>query len=154
MILLRAESVDDLTSVKQLFLAYAGSLNFDLCFQDFDRELAALPGEYAPPSGALLLARDGKEAVGCVALRGIDASVCEMKRLYVRPEYRRSGIGRQLAEKIIGIARGIGYRTMKLDTIPTMIEATNLYRSLGFVETEPYRYNPMENTLFLELLLG
>ena len=154
MVLFRAESGDDLIAVKQLFLEYAASLCFNLCFQDFDHELEKLPGDYAPPNGALLLARDNGETVGCAALRRIDDFTCEMKRLYVKPLHRGKGIGRRLAKEIIRIAREIGYDTMKLDTITSMVEATTLYRSLGFVETEPYRYNPMEDTLFLELELG
>jgi putative acetyltransferase len=153
MVLFRAESGDDLTAVKQLFLEYAASLSFNLCFQDFDHELEELPGDYAPPGGAMLLACDNGDTVGCVALRRITASTCEMKRLYVKPGHRGKGIGRKLAEEIIGIACDIGYLSMKLDTIPAMVEAITLYRSLGFVETEPYRYNPMEDTLFLELKL-
>jgi putative acetyltransferase len=153
MIVVRAETGDDLTSVKRLFIEYAESLGFNLCFQDFDHELEELPGEYALPSGAILLARDDAQDVGCVALRRIDDSACEMKRLYVKPTHRRRGFGRRLAEEIILIARELGYRSMKLDTISSMVEAITLYRMLGFVETEPYRYNPMEDAVYLELRL-
>jgi len=151
--IVRAESGEELEAVKELFLEYARSLDFDLCFQDFDRELGSLPGDYAPPAGALLLAVDEGEASGCVALRRIDASTCEMKRLYVRPAHRGRGIGRMLAERVIDIARGMGYRSMKLDTVPGMEAANALYRSLGFVDTKPYRFNPLDGCLYLELRL-
>mgnify|MGYP001414941143 FL=1 len=114
-----------------LFSEYAELLDFDLCFQDFEAELESLPGEYASPAGALLLALDGEEPVGCAALRKIDEETCEMKRLFVRPSYRGRGIGRSLAELVIDIARDLGYRTMKLDTVQDMTEANTLYRSLG-----------------------
>ena len=149
--IMRAESEEELEAVRELFLEYARSLDFDLCFQDFDRELDTLPGDYAPPAGALLIALEGEEVSGCVALRRVDASTCEMKRLYVRPGHRRKGVGRSLAERIIRIARDAGYRSMKLDTVPGMIEANALYRSLGFAETKPYRFNPLDGCLFLEL---
>ncbi len=139
--------------MRELFLEYADSLDFDLCFQDFAGELDTLPGDYAPPSGALLLALEGGAASGCVALRRIDASTCEMKRLYVRPSQRGKGVGRMLAERVIGIAREAGYRSMKLDTVPGMVEANTLYRSLGFVDTKPYRFNPLDGCLYLELRL-
>ncbi len=139
--------------MRELFLEYADSLDFDLCFQDFAGELDTLPGDYAPPSGALLLALEGEAASGCVAVRRIDASTCEMKRLYVRPSQRGKGVGRMLAERVIGIAREAGYRSMKLDTVPGMVEANTLYRSLGFVDTKPYRFNPLDGCLYLELRL-
>ena len=151
--IVRAESGNELEAVKELFLEYACSLDFDLRFQDFEGELASLPGDYAPPSGALLVAFEDGEVSGCVALRRIDASTCEMKRLYVHPAYRQRGIGRMLAERVIRIARELGYRSMKLDTVPGMTEANALYRSLGFVDTEPYRFNPLDGCLFLELRL-
>jgi putative acetyltransferase len=151
--IVHAESGEALEAVKRLFTEYARSLDFDLCFQDFDRELDSLPGEYSPPSGALLLASRGGEELGCVALRRIDESTCEMKRLYVCPDCRGGGIGRSLAERVISIARDIGYRSMKLDTVPAMVEANALYHALGFVTTEPYRFNPLDGCLFLELRL-
>jgi GNAT superfamily N-acetyltransferase len=151
--IVRAESGEALEQVKGLFAEYAHSLDFDLCFQDFDRELDSLPGDYAPPSGALLLALGSEGGEGCVALRRIDESTCEMKRLYVRPAHRRKGLGRILAERIIQIARDMGYRSMKLDTVPGMTAANALYRSLGFIATKPYRFNPLEGCLFLELRL-
>jgi GNAT superfamily N-acetyltransferase len=124
-----AASDDELALFHELFLEYGASLGFELCFQDFDRELAALPGDYAPPSGALLLAREGDEAAGCVALRRLEAGICEMKRLYVRPAFRGKGVGRKLAEAAVAEARRLGYERMRLDTVPAMKEAASLYLS-------------------------
>lgn len=147
-----AVGADDIESVRGLFLRYAESLGFDLCFQGFDHELAALPGQYAPPAGRLLLARsaDGTPS-GCVGLRQLDAETCEMKRLYVAGESRGLGLGRLLAQTIIVEARAAGYRRMRLDTLPTMTEAARLYEMLGFREIEPYYENPVAGARFLEL---
>ena len=139
--------------VRGLFREYAGGLGVDLCFQDFDRELAGLPGDYGPPAGRLLLASDAEQAVGCGALRKLDDGACEMKRLYVRKSARGTGLGRRMAEALIGEARLIGYDRMRLDTLPSMGEAITLYRSLGFVSIAPYRKNPVPGALFLELAL-
>lgn len=142
-----------IAEVSRMFLEYASSLDFDLCFQNFDQELRELPGEYARPSGRLILALYDGMPVGCVALRRLEEGICEMKRLYVKPPYRGKGIGRELAEKIISEAKSIGYRKMRLDTISTMIEATTLYKSLGFREIGPYRPNPIEGARYFELIL-
>lgn len=144
---------DELLSVRALFEAYAASLNFDLCFQGFKEELANLPGNYAPPEGRLLLALHSNEAAGCVALQEFEEGICEMKRLYVKPRFRGLGIGRTLAETIISEARKIGYKRMCLDTVPSMREAHLLYQSMGFKDVEPYRYNPIPGTRFMELAL-
>jgi ribosomal protein S18 acetylase RimI-like enzyme len=143
-----------LAAAHQLFEEYAASLDVSLCFQGFDEELSSLPGAYAPPRGRLLLACRDDESAGCVALRPLEPDTCEMKRLYVRPAYRSSGVGRLLAERLIHEAATAGYRRMRLDTLPTMEAALALYRRLGFREIAPYTANPVKGAVFLELQLN
>jgi putative acetyltransferase len=154
----QADSESSVGLARELFREYAASLGVDLCFQDFERELRELPGKYAPPAGRLLLAYDfsagRKQIAGCGALRPLDASACEMKRLYARPEFRGRGLGRTLANSLIAAAREIGYSTMRLDTLASMREAHELYRKLGFREIAPYYANPVPGSFFLELDLS
>jgi putative acetyltransferase len=140
---------DDVDLVRTLFREYAGALGVDLSFQGFEEELAMLPTGY----DAVLVARLDGEAAGCVGVRPLESGVCEMKRLYVRPSARGTGLGRMLAEAAIARARGLGYARMRLDTLPSMAAAHVLYRSLGFVEIGPYRHNPVPGTAYLELEL-
>jgi GNAT superfamily N-acetyltransferase len=139
---------------RELFQEYAQSLGVNLCFQNFEQELAGLPGHYAPPGGRLLLAEYDGQLAGCVALHKWEDGVCEMKRLYLRPSFRGKGLGRAIAEKIIAEARSIGYRRMRLDTIePLMKDAVEMYRKLGFREIAPYRSNPIAGAMYMELQL-
>lgn len=150
--LFAAETPDHIAQARALFLEYAQSLGFSLCFQSFDQELASLPGEYAPPEGRLLLATYDNLLAGCVALHKLEPGICEMKRLYLRPSFRGKKIGRALAERAIAEAREIGYARMRLDTIATtMADAVALYRALGFREISPYRENPIASALYMEL---
>jgi len=147
-----ATTSDDVDAARVLFEEYARSLGFSLCFQGFDEELRTLPGKYAPPRGVILLARDDEgRALGCVALRPLDAERCEMKRLYVRLIARGRGLGRLLAAAIVDEARRIGYADIVLDTIDSMTEALALYRSLEFEATEPYTPNPLQGATYLRL---
>ncbi len=153
MFILHATTPEHLAAIRDLFQEYAAWLRIDLCFQGFAEEVATLPGLYAPPRGSLLLATEGERSAGCIALRPIDDAVCEMKRLFVRPERRGSGLGRALAERIIAEARGIGYESMRLDTLPVMGGAIRLYKSLGFVRRSAYYDTPIPETVFMELAL-
>lgn len=149
-----ASSPVAIKAVRELFLEYAQALGFSLCFQGFDKELAELPGMYAPPAGRLLLATVNGAAAGCAGLHALEGDICEMKRLYVRPSWRGAGLGRKLAETMIAEARAIGYRRMRLDTLAgKMDRAISLYRQLGFAEIPPYRSNPIDGALYMELKL-
>jgi putative acetyltransferase len=140
--------------VRELFLEYANSLGFSLCFQGFDQELAGLPGKYAPPQGRLLLAEVSRKPAGCVALHPLQPEIAEMKRLYVRPEFRGKGVGIALMNAILREAKQIGYQRLRLDTIqPLMSDAIAMYRRFGFYEIAPYRPNPIAGTLYMELAL-
>ena len=151
---MHAESPRQIALARELFLEYGKSLGFNLCFQSFDEELAGLPGDYAPPDGRLLLAEYDGALTGCVALHKLEPHVCEMKRLYVRPQFRGKGVGLALAETIIWEARAIGYRRMRLDTIePVMQAAVAMYRRLGFTEIAAYRPNPIAGAMYMELEL-
>ena len=150
----QVESPEQIAQSCELFLEYAQSLGFSLCFQNFDRELSTLPGDYAPPEGRLLLAKYEGVLAGCVALHKLDADICEMKRLYLRPEFRGKGLGRILAVRIIAEARQIGYRRMRLDTVePVMKDAVGMYRKLGFEEIAAYCTNPVAGAIYMELKL-
>jgi ribosomal protein S18 acetylase RimI-like enzyme len=150
----QAESPAQIAQARELFLEYAQSLGFSLCFQNFDKELAELPGDYAPPEGRLLLAECEGQLAACVALHKLEPGACEMKRLYLRPQFRGQGLGRALAERIIAEARQIGYQRMRLDTVePVMKDAVVLYRRLGFTEIAPYCPNPIAGALYMELKL-
>ena len=144
-----ADSSDDYAVGKALFEEYAAVLGVDICFQNFTQELANLATIYGPPPGCLLLARTNQEWSGCVAVRQQRATVCEMKRLYVKPQYRGKGLGRLLAESAIRHAQKLGYFEIVLDTLPTMIEAQSLYASLGFREVEGYYPNPLTGVRYL-----
>jgi ribosomal protein S18 acetylase RimI-like enzyme len=153
-VLVEASSPDDLAAARRLFRAYADWLAVDLCFQNFEQEVATLPGAYAPPQGRLLLAKVGGEAAGCVALRPLEPGICEMKRLWVEPGFAGAGLGRDLALAIIQTARDTGYERMRLDTMPArMPAAQHLYGTLGFAEIAPYYHNPLDGVVMLELTL-
>lgn len=153
-VITQATSPTQIAQVRDLFLEYAQSLGFSLCFQSFDQELAGLPGDYAPPDGRLLLAEFEGQLAGCVALHKLDGNICEMKRLYLRPQFRAKGLGRALAETIIAEARVLGYQRMRLDTVePAMRDAVAMYRRLGFKEIAPYCQNPIAGAMYMELQL-
>ncbi len=152
--ILQAESSTQITQARELFLEYAQSLGFSLCFQNFDKELAGLPGDYVPPEGRLLLAEFEGQLAACVGLHHLEPHICEMKRLYLRPRFRGKGLGRALAERNIAEARQIGYQRMRLDTVePVMKEAVAMYRKFGFKEIPPYCSNPIAGAMYMELTL-
>lgn len=140
----------DMEVVRQLFREYQEFLGVDLCFQGFEEELAALPGKYAPPRGIVLIATREGDVAGCVAMRPLEGDVCEMKRLYLRPDQRGFGIGRMLARAVLDAAVTAGYTTMRLDTLNTLTEAIALYRSLGFAVVDPYYHNPLDGVVYME----
>lgn len=151
---MQVESPAQVAQARELFQEYEKSLGVNLCFQNFEQELAGLPGHYAPPDGRLLLAEYEAQLAGCVALHKWETGICEMKRLYLRPAFRGKGLGRALAETIIAEAREIGYQHMRLDTIePIMKDAVEMYRKLGFREIAPYRPNPIAGAMYMELQL-
>jgi putative acetyltransferase len=150
----QAISDDDIQHARVLFQEYAAGLGFSLCFQNFDRELEHLPGDYAPPTGRLLLAAENDQLAGCIAMRNLGGDVCEMKRLFLRPSYRGGGRGRILVQSMIDEARQLGYTHMRLDTLPGLMDkAIALYQSFGFVDIAPYCENPVEGAKFMELHL-
>lgn len=152
--LVQARTDSQIEQAREIFREYEAWIEVDLCFQSFEKELAGLPGEYAAPHGRLLLAFEEDKLAGCIALRQLNDSVCEMKRLFVRPEFHGKGIGRQLVDAIVREAREIGYQKMRLDTLPPkMNKAIGIYRSIGFVEIEPYYDNPVPGATFMELAL-
>jgi len=147
----QVEKGEALVQIRLLFREYVDFLDVDLCFQDFEAELEELPGKYVPPAGALFLAEENGRPLGCVALRPIDDTICELKRMYVRPEARGRGLGRELAQKVLVIARDYGYKTMYLDTLEKLDEAMSLYRSLGFKEMPAYYDNPLPDAVYWKL---
>jgi ribosomal protein S18 acetylase RimI-like enzyme len=152
--IIQAESAEQVERARELFQEYEAWIDTDLCFQSFEQELAGLPGKYAPPDGRLLLAVHDGQLAGCVALRKIGEGTCEMKRLFVRPEFHGKHLGRQLIDSVLKEARAIGYERMRLDTLPPqMNKAIALYRALGFKEIAPYYHNPVPGALFMELQL-
>jgi putative acetyltransferase len=151
--IIQANSIEDIAAARRLFEEYAASIETDLCFQNFSKELAGLPGGYAPPRGRLLLALLEGTPVGCVGLRPHDVRAGEMKRLFVQPGHQGRGLGRQLVETLITEARAIGYTSLLLDTLPSMQSAQRLYASLGFVHRPPYFESPVGGNVFMELNL-
>ncbi len=149
----QAATERQVAAARSLFLEYAKSLDFDLCFQDFDHEMAEFPGRYAPPRGRLFLATATGDTVGCIGLRELEPGIAELKRLYVQPAHRGAGTGRLLAEAAVAAAVGIGYRAIRLDTLETMTAANALYAALGFERIAPYRENPLEAAVYMELKL-
>lgn len=146
-----AQTPDDLESIRVLFREYQQGLGVDLCFQDFQAELEGLPGKYVAPAGALLIAKEGLSACGCVAVRPMEGTICEMKRLFVRPEWRGRGLGRRLARTILDQARSLGYAVMRLDTLDRLTEAMMLYESLGFRRIRAYYDNPLAGVAYWEI---
>ena len=152
--IIEANTKELIEQAKELIREYAQSLEFDLGFQDFDREMDNFPGQYASSRGCLFIALAANQTIGCVALRDFGHGICEMKRLYVKPNFRGQKVGKLLAEVVIKAARDMGYDYMRLDTIPSMKQANMLYSALGFKQIAPYRFNPIEGATFFELNLN
>ncbi len=150
----QAATQAEIQAVRELFREYETFLDEDLCFQGFEEELAGLPGKYTPPGGDLLIAIDKGQIIGCVGIRPLGIGACEMKRLYVKPQARRTGAGKQLSQSIIESARQLGYQVMRLDTLEKLGAALDLYHSLGFKETAPYYANPLKGVVYLELTIS
>ncbi len=148
--IIKASTIDEIGIVRELFIEYQQFLQVDLCFQSFAEELAKLPYKYTEPEGTILLAKVGEEFVGVVALWKLEDGVCEMKRLYVKDEFKGLGIGKALAQKLLKEAKSKGYKTMKLDTLRRLKAANQLYPKLGFIETKPYNYNPEGDVAYFE----
>jgi ribosomal protein S18 acetylase RimI-like enzyme len=154
-VLRQAETAAEIAQARELFLEYEKALGVSLCFQGFDQELSGLPGKYAPPSGRLLLGMYSGALAGCVALHALEPEIGEMKRLYLRAAFRGKGLGQAMVDAVVGEARAIGYRRLRLDTIePLMKSAVAMYRRMGFREIAPYCANPCEGALYMELELG
>ena len=151
--IIEANSDELIAQTKSLFLEYAESLDFSLCFQNFDNELENFPSQYSPPTGNLFLALSENEPIGCVGVRSIEKDICEMKRLYVNPGYRRKGAGKELTISAIKSGKALGYEHMRLDTLSSMEGANQLYKSLGFIEIDPYRDNPIAGAIYMEMNL-
>ena len=152
--IIRAQTADEMETVRTLFREYQRFLGVDLCFQGFEEELATLPGRYAPPQGRLLLAWESERVAGCVALRPLDDGACEMKRLFVRPDYRGQGLGRLLALQAVSEATALGYAVMRLDTLNTLERAMQIYAALGFQRCAPYYANPLPSVVYWERVLS
>ena len=151
--IIEANTDELIAQAKSLFLEYAESLDFSLCFQNFDDELENFSSQYSPPTGNLFLAFSEDEAVGCVGIRHFEKGICEMKRLYVKAEYRGQKVGKELAVSAIRSGKKLGYECMRLDTLSSMQTANHLYASLGFTEIDPYRDNPIDGAIYMELNL-
>ncbi len=151
--IIEANTDELIIQVKSLYLEYAESLDFDLCFQNFDNEMEDFPNHYSPPTGNLLLALSENEPMGCVGVRFFEKDICEMKRLYIKPEYRGKKAGKELAVSAIKSGKALGYGYMRLDTLSSMETANQLYKSLGFIEIDPYRDNPIDGAIYMELNL-
>jgi GNAT superfamily N-acetyltransferase len=150
---IRPAEADEVEACRELFREYERAIGVSLCFQGFEAEVAGLPGDYVPPRGGLWIARAGAELAGCVALRPLEGEAAEMKRLFVREECRGRSIGLALAKHVIDVARAAGYRTLRLDTLPPMLDAQRMYARLGFGDTPPYNANPVVGVRFMALAL-